>query len=224
MWEERCPHHFAERVAEILHGLLEEERNAPPLGALATLAADNQNVHNAVVSVQTNGALDTLLALPVPATQDSLGFLRAGDVKWIAATLACKQTQARAIAKDVKKWYGLAECRAQNDFLYRKSLDGLVAFMATSSDADEIRVRFWQEAQDARGMCCEGHLSRLANTLVGFHTDVAPPVPVGEILQQKMSAIASGEESVEEKVERARAVFAELGVPPADQTPWLEAL
>ena len=72
-------------------------------------------------------------------------------------------------------------------------------------------------------MCCEGHISRLCNVLVGFDETFAPPVPFGEILQNKMAAIAALEVETEEKIRQATAFFNEFAVPEPDRAAWLEA-
>jgi hypothetical protein len=72
-------------------------------------------------------------------------------------------------------------------------------------------------------MCCDGHISRLCNVLVGFDEAFAPPVPFGEILQSKMAAIATQDISTDEKVQQATAFFNEYAVPEADRTAWLDA-
>jgi len=59
--------------------------------------------------------------------------------------------------------------------------------------------------------------------LVGFDDAFAPPVPKGEILQQKMAAIAGLDVDTDEKVRQATAVFEELEIPESEREPWLEA-
>ena len=73
-------------------------------------------------------------------------------------------------------------------------------------------------------MCCEGHLARLTNVLVGFDEDIPAPVAVGEILQQKIAAIAALDVRVEEKVGQAWVVFVELNIPMEERMAWLDAL
>jgi hypothetical protein len=72
-------------------------------------------------------------------------------------------------------------------------------------------------------MCCDGHISRLCNVLVGFDDAFAPPVPFGEILQNKMAAIAALEIETEEKVRQANTFFNEFAVPEPERVAWLEA-
>ena len=73
------------------------------------------------------------------------------------------------------------------------------------------------------GMCCEGHISRLCNVLVGFDDAFQPPVALGELMQQKMAAIAGLDVSEEEKRRQATQWFTEHGVPEAERVAWLDA-
>jgi hypothetical protein len=59
--------------------------------------------------------------------------------------------------------------------------------------------------------------------LVGFDEDFAPPIPFGEILQNKMSAIYALEIETAEKIRQANEFFNEFGVPDEERAPWLEA-
>jgi hypothetical protein len=73
-------------------------------------------------------------------------------------------------------------------------------------------------------VCCEGHLSRLANVLVGFDDEAKPEVSVGELLQQKIAAISELDLSIEDKVGHAWAVFDELAIPMDQRIEWVDAL
>ena len=72
-------------------------------------------------------------------------------------------------------------------------------------------------------MCCEGHLSRLCNVFVGFDEAFRPPVSLGELLQNKMAAIASLDLSYDDKIQQAIDFFNEVGLPHADRSAWLDA-
>jgi hypothetical protein len=141
------------------------------------------------------------------------------------------------VLEDVRHWYNKRTCRKTNDNLYKRVLDGLVLkiLIATDDTAqpdkakqtelyDELIQRVWEECSEAVGMCCEGHISRLANVLVGFDESFRPPVAVGQLLQQKMAAIAELKLSTRHKLQRAMEVLEELKVPVEDRAPWLEAL
>lgn len=182
-------------------------------GDLHKLAVDTQNVHTGPVAKQTTDGLKTLLEMEVPESQDTLAEV---DVAWSKNP---KKEKKRAL-HDMHKWYTTATCRDDNDFLYKKVLDGLWCRIKSNP---ELVKRLWEEASESRGMCCEGHLSRLCNVLVGFDDAFLPPVSIGELLQQKLSAISEKDIRVEHKVGEAWVVFEELGIPMDERMPWLEA-
>lgn len=196
----------------------------PPRNTLAALAVDRQSVHTGVVSKQTNEGVTKLLAEVVPPEQNTMMEI------WNMWTSA-KQNKhnpraALELFSDMLKWYETVSCRAPNDFLYKRLIDGLWARISKITDKSlrsQLRQRVSQEVAESKHMCCEGHISRLVNVLVGFDDAFKPPVPVGEILQQKMALIAGKDIDTEAKQTEARSVFAELGIPRAEQAAWLEA-
>ena len=89
---------------------------------------------------------------------------------------------------------------------------------------NEIAVRIAEEVLDGLGMCEQGKITRLTNVLRGFHPalDEISVLSVGEQLQNRMAVISGM--PAEERRAAADAVFAELGVPAADQEAWREAV
>jgi hypothetical protein len=87
----------------------------------------------------------------------------------------------------------------------------------------EVFKRAFEECYESVSMCCDGHITRICNVLVGFDEAFAPPVPLGDVIQSKMAAIAGMDISTEEKVRLATAFFNEHNVQEADRTAWLEA-
>jgi hypothetical protein len=73
-------------------------------------------------------------------------------------------------------------------------------------------------------MCCDGHLARLVNVLVGFDDAFKPPVTQGDLIQNRMSAINAMSASSDEKVRLANAFFTDLGVGVDDRAAWIAAL
>ena len=194
----------------------------PPVGGLRALAQDTQNVHTAAVSQQTNAATDKLLAVTVPESQQTEKTLA---VIWLGNLNVSYSTFLR-VANDINRWFGTKDCRVVGDNLYRRLLRGLVAMIGQEPDSErktEMYRRAWEESCEATGMCCEGHISRLCNVLVGFDDAFQPPVPFGEILQSKMAAIAGLDVSDEEKRRQANAFFDEHQTPAEERVAWLEA-
>jgi len=193
-----------------------------PVG-LAAIVRDPQNVHTAVVSNQTNKGLEKLLE----ASKEDKA-MRAPEwfaAKWLIRSYGRWDLVVRAV-NDMQHWYTMSYCKSANDFLYRRTLDGLYIVIQQIKDNSvrmELYKRVFEECFDSIGMCCEGHISRLCNVLVGFDDAFAPPVPFGEVLQNKMAAIAALEIETEEKVKQATAFFNEFAVPETERAAWLEA-
>lgn len=181
---------------------------------LQRLALDGQNVHTKEVNRQTSDAIRFLLETSVPEDQETVVEL---ETAW------AERPDRKKVLKDMWKWYGMETCVKQGDYLYQRMLDGLWARIKAHKEREELTKRLWEEAFESVGTCCQGHLSRLANVLVGFTDEVKAEVPVGELLQTRMAAIAAKDIPVEQKVEEARAVCEELKVPEAERAAWLEA-
>jgi hypothetical protein len=195
----------------------------PPPDNLAMIARDRQNVHTAVVSQQTNKGLEKLLEeAKHAATLRSPEWFAA---RWLLKSYGHWDNVVRTV-NDMIRWYDTRTCRTHNDWLYKKTLDGLyitIRKLESSDTKQELFQRVYEECYESIGMCCDGHISRLCNVLVGFDDEFAPPVPFGEILQNKMAAIAGLDVETDEKIRQATAFFNEFAVPEADRAAWLEA-
>lgn len=192
----------------------------PPKGDLEAFTRDSQNVHTAVTVKQTNEALDLLLNTPV--VSDGVSPLAHIHWRW------CDWPKRgpgdfKAVLGDMTRWYEMKTCRENGDRLYKRALDGLWMRIKDSPMKDELLKRLWEEANDSLKMCCEGHISRLCNVLVGFDEAFKPQVSAGELLQQRIAAIAGEDIAVEHKVVKAWAVFEELGIPREQRADWIEA-
>ena len=192
-------------------------------GGLAAIARDSQNVHTTAVSQQTNAGLDKLLA----AARDDRS-MRSPEwlaAKWLVRSYGNWNAVSR-IVNDMQHWYNMSYCKAPNDYLYRRTLDGLYLTIQQIKDMEirtELYRRSFEECYESVGQCCEGPISRLCNVLVGFDDAFAPPVPFGEILQNKMAAIAALEVDTQEKLRQATEFFNEFAVPETERSAWLEA-
>jgi hypothetical protein len=183
----------------------------PPLGELHELALDNQNVHTAAVTKQTRKGVD-LLVTTVAGSENTLEALEAA---WVGSKPPIKMG---VVLKDMRKWY---ICK---DVPYRKALDGLWTRVQKSLDKDDLIERMWEECLESVDMCCEGHLSRLANVLCGYDLEFKAPVSVGQLLQERMAAIAESKKDLPDKMSDAWAVFEELAIPVEERGAWVEAL
>lgn len=200
-----------------------------PVGAgagpapIAHIALDKQSIHRAEVSEQTNRGVAILLAVPVPAGQDTINQLYKNWVPALRQMTAAEITKLAKTGADVRQWYKQSYCRKPGDYLYTRLIDHAVALADTSPHKDELYKRLYEEATEAVGMCCDGHINRIVNAFVGIVDGFDCPVAPKELLQTRLAAIAATEKSTEEKQKDARAVLAELSVPEAEHAAWLEA-
>ena len=183
----------------------------PPKTELQAFVQDNQNVHRKVVTDRTNDHTEKLLAVTVPAEQKTLEEIQELFGK------------SKKVMRDVAAWYKIITCRTEADRLYKRTLDGLWALIKASPHKEDLCKRLVEELTEAVGMCCEGHLSRLCNVLVGFDDAFTTVISKGEILQQKMADIAALEVTTRTKKMRAKKVLEELAIPAAEHAAWLEA-
>ena len=190
---------------------------------LQRIADDRQNTHDRNVRKQTDENVKLLLDISPPPDQNTMGEIR---FAWTRIYRVPGRGVDERVYADMQKWYNTAQCHAPNDWLYRRVLDGLLARIKLTEDL-KIRHELWkrlqQECAESYNMCCEGHIGRLANVLVGFDDTFKPQIPVGLILQQKMSVIAQIE-NVDERFKQAMELMAELNIPQDQAVPWLDAI
>ena len=194
---------------------------------LRVLAQDNQNVHTREVNQQTEDGIRRLCEVVVSPTQDT----RKALVGVWCATLPDGWEKIYTVYRDIEKWFGVQHCRTVQpqvpDKLYYRTLRGLVAYILrveSPETRNELFKRAYEECRESVDMCCDGHLARLVNVLVGFDDAFKPPVTQGDLIQNRMSAINAMSASSDEKVRLANAFFTELGVGVDDRAPWIAAL
>ena len=189
---------------------------------LGAMARDPQNVHTTAVSTQTNAGMEKLLGIEVPKTQETEKTLLR---EWLAMPHAPIWGEMLTTLNDINRWFHTKSCRVVNDNLYKKLLRGLVATILTApkETRSELYRRAWEECREATAMCCEGHISRICNVMVGFDDAFQSPVPFGEVLQNKMAAIYAMEIDTSEKIKQAIAFFDEYAVPEAERASWIDA-
>ena len=184
-------------------------------------AADPQNVHRKEVSEQTNKATEFLMNIPLPKRRrDELWKLAvAAFVGFVGANMQLFVS----ILADMEHWVNTDSCRKKDDHLYRELLYRLIVYIQKSEHKKELFKRLYEECCDAVGMCCEGHISRLCNVLVGYVEGLDAPVSLGELTQQKMAAIAGQDIPEEDKKRQANEFFDKHGVPAEERAAWLDA-
>lgn len=199
----------------------------PPIPELGRLARDNQNVHTSAVNRATEDGIARLLAVHVPDRKDVLRLVMHA---W-SGLRDISYNRFADVWFDAVNWYNTRHCRTMEpeeaDKLYRRVFNGLTAYIERVESAEtrtELYRRFFQEAEESVGMCCDGHIARLVNVLVGFDDAFRPPVSQGELIQNRISAIHALDVPFEERARQANAFFDEIALPAPERVAWIEAL
>lgn len=206
----------------LMGGLAPPPPRAQP--ELARIAADRQNVHTAAVTRQTNEMEKKLLEVVVPREQQTEHVIAR---EWLTGPTQYRWIDMLRTMADMHKWFIVKTCRRTDDYLYRNLLRGVAAKISQIESPEvksELFKRLLQECVESVGMCCEGHISRLCNVFVGFDETFKSPVSIGDVMQEKMSAIAALDLPLEERLAQARAWFDEHAVPEPERASWLLAI
>jgi hypothetical protein len=204
------------------------ERHNPQFGAHqreAQLAADSQNVHTREITQQMKDSINILLAVQVPQTING-STMREIRTSWIEAGYS--EYEIETVYRDIVNWWNKDMIYNAGDKLYRRMLRGLWWTIKQYKEdvRKELEKRLWQELRDGAipySVCTQGHVARLSNVMIGFDEAFVPPVPVGEVLQQKMAAIYGMDVGYEEQMRLATDVLVELKIPREQYAEWLSA-
>lgn len=194
---------------------------ADPNNDLGAFVADRQNVHTTVVTNQTNTVMSKYLDVEVTLSNSQI----VAEISTAFAPLQTTVSSAKFqnMLQDFAIWYTEPNCVEPGDRLFQKCVNGLWTMVRSHKYKDDLVKRMFEEFVDATGMCCQGHLSRVCNVLVGFEDGFETQLSTGDILQNKMAAIAAKEVPEDQKVGEAWKVFMELNVPMEERMAWLEA-
>lgn len=196
---------------------LEQERKRLRIRNLGDVAHDSQNVHTKEVVVQTNEKMEILQSIPVKQKQKTLSEI---ETAWMGQHYV-NYTKLTSVLEDMRKWGNTESVCAEGDWAYRKALRGLWTKIQTNP---ELVQRLWEESLDSLGMCAQGHLSRLANVLVGFEEGVKAPISMKELFQNEISLLAAKEMANEEKERQAKSLMDTYSIPEEERQVWLEAV
>jgi hypothetical protein len=196
---------------------LEEERKRLHVRNLGDVAHDGQNVHTKEVVVQTNEKMELLHSVTVKQKQKTLSEI---ETAWMGQCYV-NYTKLTTVLEDMRKWGNTETVCAEGDWAYRKALRGLWAKIQTNP---ELVQRLWEESLDSLGMCAQGHLSRLANVLVGFEEGAKTPICMKELFQNEISLLAAKEMTNEEKEGQAKSLMDTYFIAEEERQVWLDAV
>lgn len=183
---------------------------------LAKLADDKQNVHTGVVNKQTRVAKEIIINTTIPNGQKTLDEILTSwlyDLK-IGSDMSL-------VYKDMLFWANKDLVVQKGDYLYRRMLRGLWAKIKTYDTETRLELvkRLWEETSEAVGLCAQGHISRLANVLVGFDDNFVSQQTIHEAL----AYINRLTLPVHDKIEKALVVMDEMSIAQNERQPWLDA-
>jgi hypothetical protein len=88
---------------------------------------------------------------------------------------------------------------------------------------NELLKRLWEECWESIGLCADGHVGRLVNVLVGFDDEFKNDVSPMVYFQNNISLIADADTPLEFKIQQAKKLMDEIGMPEAQRAEWLSA-
>jgi hypothetical protein len=191
---------------------------------LGQLANDKQNTHTTVVVKQTNKGLEKLLNIVIPADQNTLYEI--WKLWFIEPKSQTNCDNLLKVFQDMNKWYNTKSCKTTNDELYKHALDGLWYTIQNTNPLEvrnELITRLTQEIVDSYDTCCEGHISRIVNTLAGFDKDFIPERVAKLDLQHEMGKISQSNMSVSAKKAEATKIMDRLNISQNERVVWLDA-
>jgi hypothetical protein len=196
----------------------------PPEGTLKKLANDKQNVHTGVVNKQIDDANKVLNAITVPKGQRTVDEIHEA---W-TTNLHITWSQIEPVYFDMLHWGQQQRIYKAGDQLYRKMLRSLWALIKTYNATNpsiykELLTRLWEECHESLEMCAHGHISRLTNVMVGFHSAFLSPQSTKEAFQDAIAAIANLDLPLKTKVAQATQLMEIHGIPEDERGPWLDA-
>ena len=186
---------------------------------LGKLVRDEQNIHTDFVNKLTDKNLKKINDTVVPKNQKTIDEI---CTAWINHNLTKNIDE---IYHDMKFWGMQKTIITENDYMYRINLRNLWAKIKTYQNKEEyidLLKRLHEETNDSLGTCAQGHISRLANVLVGF--DEAYEIKTNSIeeFQNKIAEISYLDISLEDKYIKANILMDEFNI--CNRSEWLDAL
>jgi len=192
----------------------------PPVGDLAAFAADRQNVHTEQSVALTKKVVERVLKIPV----DKEYRWNRKEVSRTPAEIIMNCRLPPSVAMQMMQKY----CAADNVYemglgIYGKVLDGVYAYIKNSPDKKDLYKILRAELTDNLGMCAQGNLTRLCNVLAGYLEGIGSQESPADRLGRELPKLLEIADETR-RMEVARGVLRDTGLPEAEWAPWLEAL
>ena len=195
--------------------------SVPEKKELQKIAGDSQNVHTRVINRQTKQYMDIINSVIVPKDQKTIdeivtAWLSVSEKSW---------SDIMPVYNDMIEWGKTDTIFSKGDYLYRKVLRSLWSLIKTHTGDTykEILNRLWEECLESVNMCGQGHISRLANVLVGFDSKFISPQSIMERFREQISEIAAKDISIETKISETILIMNEIEMPTDERLVWLDA-
>jgi len=190
------------------------------VGELAAFAADNQNVHTKHSVEMTKVVVERVLKIAV----DKEYRWNRKSVSRTPAEIIWGCSLPPNVALQMMKKY----CAADNVYemgagIYGKVLDGVYAYIKNSPDKKDLFKILRAELTDNLGMCAQGNLTRLCNVLAGYLEGIGSQESPADRLGRELPKLLEIEDETR-RMEIARGVLRDTGLPETEWAPWLEAL
>jgi hypothetical protein len=190
---------------------------------LQKLADDEQNVHTRFVIKQTNTSIDIINKSSIPKKQRTIDEI---VTAWVQI-LELPWSEINDIYLDMEIWGKKEKIYTDKDYLYRNTLRGLWALIKTyeGETYKELLKRLYEECKESLQMCGQGHITRLANVLVGFHESFLSPQSNRMLFQDKIASLAADTSmSLDVKIKETVLAMDEYQIPEGERSAWIDAL
>ena len=107
--------------------------------------------------------------------------------------------------------------------IYGRVMDGVWHYIKNSEHKADLCKILKSELKDNIGMCLQGNLTRICNVLAGYLEGMGPQETPVERLGRELPKLMEIEDE-QKRLEEAKKVLAEVGLPEAEWRPWLDAV
>jgi hypothetical protein len=193
---------------------------APAADNLAAFAADNQNVHTKLSVELTKTVVARVLKIAVAKEYQ---WNRKSVSRTPAEIIWACNLHPKVAMQMMEKY-----CAADNVYemgagIYGRVLDGVYAYIKNSPDKKDLYKILRQELTDNLGMCAQGNLTRLCNVLAGYLEGIGSQESPADRLGRELPKLMEIDDETR-RLDVARGVLRDTGLPEAEWAPWLEAL
>ena len=191
-----------------------------PAAGLRGFSLDNQNVHRTESVKMTTEAVTRVLKILVPKEY-------AWNTKRVSKTpgeiIADCELDPHTCVQFMNRYLQNEEIYGLGAGIYGKVIDGIWQYIKGSDDKADLCKILRSELKDSIGMCLAGNLTRICNVVAGYLDGIGSYESQAERLGRLMPKLMEIEDD-EARLEAAKKVLTEVGLPKTDWDAWLEAV